>query len=50
MKYKIMAVIADSIEQSTNYRNLERDLAVEIAKRLTKMMKGKCYFYPKPEN
>lgn len=50
MKYKIMAVAEDDIERETNYRDLDKDLAVEIAKRLTRMMSNRCYFYPMPED
>ena len=46
MKYKIMAVTENDTERETSYKDLDKDLAVEIAKRLTRMMSNRCYFYP----
>ena len=46
MKYKIMAVTDSDTEYETSYRDLDKDLAVEIAKRLTRMMSNRYYFYP----
>ena len=49
MKYKIMAVADSGTEWITIYRNLEKELAVEIAKRLSRMMNDRYYFYPTQE-
>ena len=49
MTYKIMVVTEDDIERETSYRDLDKDLAVEIAKRLTRMMTDRYYFYPVQE-
>lgn len=49
MTYKIIAVADSGTEWTTIYRNLEKDLAVEIAKRLSRMMGYRYYFYPMPE-
>ena len=46
MTYKIMIVTEDDTERETSYRDLDKDLAVEIAKRLTRMMSNRYYFYP----
>lgn len=46
MKYKIMVITEDDTKYETSYRDLDKDLAVEIAKRLTRMMSNRCYFYP----
>ena len=52
MKYKIMVVTEDDTERETIYKDLDKDLAVEIAKRLTRMTYtyGRYYFYPMPED
>lgn len=50
MKYKIMVVTEDDTERETSYRDLDKDLAVEIAKRLTRMMSNRYYFYPMQED
>ena len=50
MTYKIMVVTEDDTERETSYRDLDKDLAVEIAKRLTRMMSNRYYFYPMPED
>lgn len=50
MKYKIMAITEDDTKYETSYRDLDKDLAVEIAKRLTRMTYGRYYFYPMPED
>ena len=50
MTYKIMVVTEDDTERETSYRDLDKDLAVEIAKRLTRMMSDRYYFYPMPED
>lgn len=50
MKYKIMAVADSGTEWTTIYRNLEKELAIEIAKRLTRMMSYRYYFYTMPED
>ena len=50
MRYKIMAVADSGTEWTTIYRNLEKDLAVEIAKRLSRMMGYRYYFYIMPED
>lgn len=50
MKYKIMAVADSGTEWTTIYRNLEKELAVEIAKRLSRMMGYRYYFYTMPED
>ena len=53
MKYKIMVVTENGTERETSYRDLDKDLAVKIAKRLTRIMgymSDRYYFYPMPEN
>ena len=50
MTYKIMVVTKDDTELETSYRDLDKDLAVETAKRLTRMTSGRYYFYPMPED
>lgn len=49
MKYKIIAVVDSGTERETSYRDLDKDLAVKIAKRLTRMS-DRYYFYPMPED
>lgn len=53
MTYKIIVVTENGTERETSYRDLDKDLAVKIAKRLTKIMgymSDRYYFYPMPED
>ena len=48
-----MVVTENGTERETSYRDLDKDLAVKIAKRLTRIMgymSDRYYFYPMPEN
>lgn len=53
MTYKIIEVTENGTERETSYKDLDKDLAVKIAKRLTRIMgymSDRYYFYPMPEN
>ena len=53
MTYKIMVVTENGTERETSYRDLDKDLAVKIAKRLTRIMgymSDRYYFYPIQED